>query len=501
MKSEQSVEQENKPSRPEKSMLKEWWTGIFGSTSKRYRIWLLVIFLASVVLNFGMVLINRESNDNHTKVIILTMQNGELPTKDDCSECFSPKFYHWVAAKAMQLAGISPLNHNFHVNFGAELLNFAAGTLMLLFVALFITRLPESSEILKLIAFGMVALNPKLIGINSQATNDTFGIVLSTLALYFTWRYFNQPQKRWFVLLLVFLSLGMASKTNIVVTGIAIALAFLVRAWTARINKGRAWVAAGIFIVAILILNVINPFTQYITNTQRYGTPLLTNTGNPVPPKFFEHSTYERPGVLSVADALFTFKFIDLLKHPLISNGAEYSPNRTSLWTQLYGRAHSVHFDNWPYTWQPVDDRDYPLSRAIYILALLPTLLMLLGAFLEFASVIKAVFKRDNTLSARSAHGLFIITFAGYVAFVALYALLYRDFSYMKAIFIYPAILGFPYFFIRGVRFVMDRMKKPVAWAGVASLAWILLLFILYAAEIVTLIQLIYSKTDLSTIF
>jgi hypothetical protein len=160
-----------------------------------------------------------------------------------------------------------------------------------------------------------------------------------------------------------------------------------------------------------------------------------------------------------------------------------------------------VHFDNWPYTWQPVDASNYPLSRAIYILALIPTLLMLFGAILEFGSIIKALIKRDNAISAKSDHGLFIITFAGYVAFVALYALLYRDFSYMKAIFVYPAILGFPVFFIRGVRFVIDRIKKPSPWAGVASLAWMLLLFVLYVAEIVTMIQLIYSKTDLSTIF
>src|SRR2546422_4368236 len=42
---------------------------------------------------------------------------------------------------------------------------------------------------------------------------------------------------------------------------------------------------------------------------------------------------------------LFRSRLVDLLEHPVISNDVEgYPLHRTSLWSQLYGRAHFVHF-------------------------------------------------------------------------------------------------------------------------------------------------------------
>ena len=128
-------------------------------------------------------------------------------------------------------------------------------------------------------------------------------------------------------------------------------------------------------------------------------------------------------------------------------------------------------------------------------------MLLLFGAALEFVSIAKSIIKRDPLASARSIHGLLTITFIGYLSFVALYALLYRDFSFMKAIFIYPAILSFPYFFICGIRFILNRLNKPLLWLKSISILWMIVLFSLYIADILTMIQLIYSKSNLSNIF
>jgi hypothetical protein len=50
-----------------------------------------------------------------------------------------------------------------------------------------------------------------------------------------------------------------------------------------------------------------------------------------------------------VADGFLTFRLLNLLREPYITYPpAAYPVHRTSFWSQIYGRAHFVHFDAWP---------------------------------------------------------------------------------------------------------------------------------------------------------
>lgn len=211
-------------------------------------------------------------------------------------------------------------------------------------------------------------------------------------------------------------------------------------------------------------------------------------------PNFFYKTEVARPGILSIYDGLFTFKFFDLLEYPLIDSGDEISPVRTSLWTLLYGRSHSIHFNNYPLSWSTADEKGFTLTRAIFILALLPTFLLLLGLLLETLVILKSIFKRDNALASAAHYGLASITFVGYICFIILYALLYRDFSVMKVIFIYPALLCFPVFFLRAGEFFEKHFKNNFHWLVPIFIAWIVALLGLYTADIITMIQLIHSQ-------
>ena len=211
-------------------------------------------------------------------------------------------------------------------------------------------------------------------------------------------------------------------------------------------------------------------------------------------PDFFVQTSAYRPGILSIQDGIFTFKFIDLLRYPRIENGDIYPPSRTSLWTQLYGRANSVHFDNWPESWSTTGDQGFALSRAIYILALLPTLLLLVGAAMEIFLFLKSLIKRDPELAAATHFGLTALTFHGFVLFIILYALEYRDFSVMKAIFLYPAMLTFPLLFLRAGEWLNAHLAERFRWLRTGFIVWMVALFVLYSADIVTMIVLLYSR-------
>ena len=130
----------------------------------------------------------------------------------------------------------------------------------------------------------------------------------------------------------------------------------------------------------------------------------------------------------------------------------------------------------------------------IFILALLPTFLLVFGVLLEIFVLVKSIFQRDKVLASTTHYGLAAITLIGYVFFVIIYSLLYRDFSVMKVIFIYPALITFPLFFIRAVEFFELRLKNCFHWVRAVFTVWIVTLFVLFTADILTMIQLIYSR-------
>jgi|GEM_PF-4889979 hypothetical protein len=154
---------------------------------------ILIIFLISAGLRLGMVVFNRKSNDDHFTVIQLILNTKRLPEKADCWECYQPKLFHYTAAKFLQLTGLENTNPSSMI-LAVEMLNYTAGLITILVIRLFLYRLPDKNGLLKVIAFGLVALNPGLIGINSQATNDTFAILFSTLALFCTYSFLQKKK-------------------------------------------------------------------------------------------------------------------------------------------------------------------------------------------------------------------------------------------------------------------------------------------------------------------
>jgi hypothetical protein len=441
----------------------------------------------------GLVVFNRDSNDDHFAVIQLILKINRLPEKADCWECYQPKLFHYTAAKFLQLTGQENSNPSSMI-LAVEMLNYVAGLITILVIGLFLDRLSDKNGLLKVIAFGMVAFNPSLIGISAQATNDTFAILFSTLALFYTYSFLQKKRLVAFLLMLLFTILGISSKTNVWIIAIAIFIVLLVKAWMGNQERLQMLRLADLFGLATLVLSVLNPLNQYISNVHEYGSPILLNIYRQPMPDFFVQTTAYRPGILSIQDGFFTFKFGDLLRYPRNEIGDVYPPTRTSLWTLLYAQANSVHFDNWLTSWSTTGEQGFALSRAIYILALVPTLLLLAGAAIEIFLFLKSLVKRDQILAAETHFGLTALTFTGFIIFIILYALEYRDFSVMKEIFLYPALITFPLLFMQAGEWLSARLPGRLRWVRTGFVSWMAALFILYSADIFTMAALLYSR-------
>jgi hypothetical protein len=418
------------------------------------------------------------------------MRDGRLPGVDDCLECFHPKLFHYVFALIFRAVGID-VNDITSQTILVQLINAFLGTILILIVWNFLRSLSTENEYLKLIAFALTAFNPDLIGINAQATNDTLSILFATLAIYSIWLFLKQERGILLLAGILFQSLGIATKANIFVTAFAIVFTLFVKAFSS--GQRRMLYSAALFLPAVLILSFLNPLTQYLTNYQNYGSVVGMNKPKQPFPAFFEKSYVVRPGIVSIQDGFFTFKLISLMEYPRLTNNAEgYASHRTSLWTQLYARANSVHFPNWPISWSTKGNENFPLTRAIYILALLPLAILLFGAGMSLAELFRAVFRKLPDSLRAADYGLFDALFWSHIGFMILLALEFRDFSTMKAIYLYPVLLSFQILFIKSGN-VIQRVLRGNKWFLPIISSVVTILVVLYSLDIYTLSKHLYS--------
>jgi len=444
--------------------------------------WLFMsIFILSLLLRLLLALVNREANDDHIQVVDLLMKTQRLPIMFECHECFHPKLFYATAAALFQVFGINTLGPQ---TLFMQLINFFCGMVTLVVLWKFIQAYTNNNNQQKLIAFALVAFNPKIVAINSQASNDTFLVLFSSLALFFTAGFFKKPGHKHFGLVILFSALCVSTKINGWITVVAIFASFLLFSWVRESQKHLG--VAALFLVSIIILTTMNPLSQFISNFQNFGSP-IANNGEvlPLPPFSSQQTNFQdynfRPGITSFQDGFMTFKLDQLLKYPLINNDqGNYPPQRTSFWTMLYADSNSLHFQNWPPSWQTKFAENFNISRAIFVLAILPSLVLMAGFFLELFGFIK----NFKDLKHPEFQCFLLLIGAGYISFLLLATLLYRDFAFIKLVYILPGLLSFTWLFLRGAdKFLNHRL---------AVIALVVLLGF-YIADITSMISQLYK--------
>lgn len=414
-----------------------------------------------MLLRFLLGAINSQSNDDHFEVISIIMSEKRIPVYEDCRECFQPKLYHLSAALILKIFPSCSLPIQIRI---AQFINVIAGGITLYFAYLFLIGLPFSNK-LKAICFSLISLNPRLIGINAQATNDSFVILFSTACLYFTFQYFYYGSVNNFLNMVISAILAGLSKGNGLVLFPTILAMFIYRIIfkVKNVEVSRTNQLLFIMIIFFLYLLCVPYFGQYYEKYVKFGDPFIINQEKNPKPHFIKRTYVNRPGVTSIFDSYLTFRIFSLLKTPSIPlDNNKYPLHRTSLWAQLYGRAHFVHFAPWPPGWQTRSRLVQSIGRCIFLLALIPSLFMMVGAIKTIISVFRDIyikFRYKNKLKY-NVKFLFIIVFMAYIFFIIAYSIQYRDFSSMKVIFIFPGILAFLYLLIDGMDFFYQRFSN-----------------------------------------
>ena len=460
---------------------------------KKTALW---IFACGVILRVALALVNDQANDDHMKVIKIMAYENRIPENYEAGEAFQPKLYHATVAALLKIG--RPQTAQLETIL-AQLISCAAGILALLLAYRFFMSEVELSEKVRFIAFSLLALNPVLIGINAQATNDSFVILFGSLAFYFGWHFFQNQRTLDFCWMLVSAVLAGLSKGNGLVIFIAILATFAIafcRIGNAQYSL-RSLTALHGFIFLVVYLALVPTLGPYWKTYRQYDSPFVTSA-DPVLLPYWNALPSERVGIVN---ALFTFRFGDMLRNPQrVNKDGPYPLHQFSGWSQLYGRAHFVHFDAYPNSWVvPTGTWARPLvfdiGRLILLCALLPTVLMLTGLLRSLISAARSLITVQVS-ERRLTDWLLDFTAVGYILFLVVLFIKYGNTGWFKAIYIFPGFLAFLIFFARECErfYVWCKEKKILRASADTIFAVLLLLYLIDATALIGQLSLSWAS-------
>jgi len=401
-------------------------------------------------LRISLAVFNREANDNHYEVVKLILEGRSSLTMADCHECFHPKLFYYVCAGLVH--GLSLTTESSRIVAG-QLLNTVAGLVTLGLVLIALNGLHLKVK-WRLWTFALIALNPRLIAINGQLSNDSFAILFATGAIFLTLRLLQTPTIWLVVATQLVLSCALMTKGTTWVVAIAMVILFLVRALIDE-SRQRSRLFAGLYVITALNGLVSIELAGY--DFDHYD--VYANMGRGQPLYVWEKTSVGRPGVQSIVDGYLTFRIADLLRDPQITNGvAIEQQHRTSVWTQLYARANFAQYEQHPPSWLTMDPNVMLVAKCSMVLGLLPLLFLLVGLGRGGLRSLLAWRTWGVPMLNDYASLFCMLVCFGYIAFIIKFTSDYRDFAAMKLIYILPGVLPFALVVAQGMQAVSDRL-------------------------------------------
>jgi len=430
---------------------------------------IVVILLLAVGARLAFSLTNLYAEDNHYQVIELLLAKGQYPAVGECWECFQPPaFYKLAASWLSSVAGVGVATGGVRGIHTVQVLNSLLGLGTLLAILFWLTRLGLSRATIAF-TLALVALNPRFVVINGQVANDTLAIGLATVALLGLHLFYLERRARY-----------------LYVSALATTLATL--------TKGSALPCLGVFTACLLLfppagvtLSLFRRGTlvlgvwlfaffggAYYSNVVEFGTPFVLNYGRSVDenyprnaylPLVFDHDEYysaefapKRPAWGAVSwESYVTFRPLSFLSEPWNDKsrdaalGKQRSPDHMrSLWTQVFARANAIGFHPEPKPYGNTSAASHQLTRALFLCAL-AVLVVVLSALLRAGPALARDI-RSSWPSRTVEHPAFVpfVAFFASAAFAIAYNLRLGHFAATKAVYYFPAMAAYLYFFATG---------------------------------------------------
>jgi 4-amino-4-deoxy-L-arabinose transferase-like glycosyltransferase len=303
----------------------------------------LVVFLHMGYLN----------NDNHLEVIEYVAERWLPARADQFNQAHHPPLYYYLAAFLLDLGSV-PAVH-------ALSLTLSIATLLL--IARLLGRLAWMDEKVLPWCLALAAFQPQFIMFSLFISNDTLAIFLGVLIFYQCLRVQIAPSFYNCLLLGIWLGLGLLTKAVFLVFVLPLIL-FL---WLTGLQRKLTYPQLGGRIAGFLLIGAVIGCYKFVENYFLFGNPIISNLD-------LQSWTRDQQPTWVGLRSLLDFNVLKLMETPVISVSTVHSYPLLIYGSFWYSFIPESTF---------VSNLTPPLNRLgslIYLLALCPTLLMLVGA-------------------------------------------------------------------------------------------------------------------------
>lgn len=293
------------------------------------------------------------NNDNHLAVIDYVARHWSPPRADQLEQAYHPPLYYLLAAPLFRAGGLV----------GVQILSLILSIATLVLIAALLRQLPWMHERTRLWCLALAALHPQLILFSLFISNDTLAIFLGALIFYQTKRLQLARSLAQIIILAIFLGFGLLTK--------AVFLAFIgpLTIFLCLVGQRHSWPISRTAARLGLFLGIASALGcfKYVENFIWFGSPTVSNLD-------FGDWVREQQPTWRGLSSLFDFNLFKLVRDPVVSASTVHSYPLMIYGSFWYAFIPESTFQGnliWPF------DR---IGSMIDVAALVPTILMLLGA-------------------------------------------------------------------------------------------------------------------------
>ena len=383
---------------------------IFHEGDKSFRIILIGGISLRILVH---IFLQPNNNDPHFEVIEFISKQGALPMSDQLLMSFHPPLYYLLAAP---LAMVGTAKFVQLLSLLLSLCNF-----YLLYGLIKKTSLLKTYRV-KCHAFLLTAILPQFVIFSGFISNDSLSFLIGTLIFIQTFRYIDTPTRGQLILLSIVLGLGLLTKGSfIAITPILCALVVVVEFYQNR-TFGKHITAMAIFCV---IAGSLGSY-KFIENTIHIGQ-LIFDAANDE--KGLHSYVARQQGTYQGLKSIVDINVVKLIRHPYLGEHTKHSLPLLLYSTFWYSYIPESNFRA---------TRDYPLTilpRAMYLVGLLPTILILLGAgvcILQNRSLMRIFESPNSVFNLRLKEGVVILFLFSNLALVLIWGLKHDAWSFFQ---------------------------------------------------------------------
>jgi 4-amino-4-deoxy-L-arabinose transferase-like glycosyltransferase len=304
------------------------------------------------------------NNDNHLEVIEYVAHQWTPPHTGQFNQAFHPPLYYFLAASFLRLGNVQAVH-------GLSLI-LSIATLVL--IAHLLRQLPWMNEKIQPWCLALAAFQPQFVMFSLFISNDTLAIFLAVLIFYQCRRVQMIPSFFNYLLLGIWLGLGLLTKAVFLVFVLPITLFIWITARQHALPSPQLIPRLALF---VLITGVLGCY-KYLENLILFGNPTVSNLD------LWLWTRDQQPTWIG-SQSLFDFNLLKLVNNPVISTATVHSYPLMiygSFWYSLIPE--STFRSN-------LIPPFHRLGSVIYVVAVCPTLLMLVGATRMAIAAIRVV--------------------------------------------------------------------------------------------------------------